>query len=291
MEPKYHNMHTNLIILAGGASSRMKKSIPVEGLTEEEIHTANTKNKALITYGKDGRPILDFLLLNAEKAGYKNVCIIVGKRAEDFKKYYGLQEEGNVFKGMTISYATQHIPEGREKPYGTTDAVVQALQQYPHLQQETFTVCNCDNLYSVEALKLLRETKAPNAFISYDRDALKFSEERIARFALARLDSDHNMLEIVEKPSAESIAKFRDSQGKFRVSMNIFKFDAPMMFPYLKTCPPHPERDEKELPTAIVNFCKDHPKQFLGIPLCEHVPDLTSKEDIKVFKQYLRDHF
>ena len=64
-------MHDNLIILAGGASSRMKKSMASATLSEAEIKSANSVSKALIGIGKDNRPILDYLLFNAEKAGFK----------------------------------------------------------------------------------------------------------------------------------------------------------------------------------------------------------------------------
>lgn len=284
-------MHSNLLILAGGASSRMKKSISVKGLSSEEIERANTQSKALISYGEENRPILDFLLLNAKKAGYKNVYLIIGEQKEAFQQYYGKKSANNEFDGMLLSYAIQYIPENREKPYGTADAVTHALEQYPHLQKEAFTVCNCDNLYSVKALREMATTTEENAFISYDRDGLQFSMERISRFALVLLDAANYVIDIIEKPSEEHLENYQDAQGRFRVSMNIFKLNGAQLFPYLKNCPPHAIRDEKELPTAILNFCKEHPHNFKGIPWHEHVPDLTSKEDILVFKNYLKNHF
>jgi NDP-sugar pyrophosphorylase family protein len=284
-------MHSSLLILAGGASSRMKKSISVAGLSSEEIEGANTQSKALISYGNDNRPILDFLLLNAKKAGYKNIYLIVGEQKDAFQRYYGNKTANNDFNGMLLSYATQYIPKDRKKPFGTADAVTQALEQYPHLQKEAFTVCNCDNLYSVKALQEMATTIAQNAFISYDRDGLEFSMDRISRFALVLLDTDNYIVDIIEKPTEKHLENYRDAQGKFRVSMNIFKLDGAQLFSYLKNCPPHPVRNEKELPTALLNFCKDHPRNFKGIPFYEHVPDLTSKEDILVFKNFLNTHF
>ena len=280
-------MHENLVILAGGVSSRMKNSKVVDGLSSEEIESANTTSKALLRFGSNNRPLLDVLLRNAKEAGYKNTYLIVGASHQEFKDFYGEQDTNNLYQGMFISYAIQHIPAERMKPFGTADAIAQALEQYPELQQDFFTVCNCDNLYSVEALKAMRTTAAPNALISYDRDGLAFSMERIARFALLLLDADNFVIDIIEKPSEENIEKYRDSKGKFRVSMNLFKLNGAELFPYLKACPPHPIRDEKELPTALLNFCHDFPKKVLGIPFYEHVPDLTSKEDILIFKKYL----
>ena len=60
-------MHNSLIILAGGASSRMKKQASLENLSEEEIQQANERSKGLIGVGPNGRPLLDYLLLNTKK--------------------------------------------------------------------------------------------------------------------------------------------------------------------------------------------------------------------------------
>lgn len=284
-------MHNNLLILAGGASSRMKKSVATKNLSEVEVKKANTRSKALLGFGKKDRPILDFLLLNAEKAGYNNVVIIINENGELFKEFYGNKTRNNPFNSLSISFATQHIPEDREKPFGTADAVSQAIEQYPELLNGAFTVCNSDNLYSVEALIALRETKASNAFISYDRDGLNFPMEKIERFALVLLDSNQNLIDIIEKPSKENINRYQDSSGKFRVSMNIFKFTGNEIFPFLKNCPINPIRNEKELPTAILNMCKSQSFNMNGIPFNEHVPDLTSKEDIAIMKTYLKEHY
>ena len=284
-------MHDNLIILAGGASSRMKKQVTVDNLSEEEIAQANERSKGLIGVGPNGRPLLDYLLLNAKKAGYKNCYIIIGEQGDLFKEFYGSDNSNNNFNGLTISFATQYIPEGRTKPFGTADALFQAVEQYPELNTQEYTVCNSDNLYSTEALYALRKTTSPNAFISYNRDALEFPSERISRFAIAKLSENNQLLHILEKPTAEVLESYKDAEGKLRVSMNAFKFNGALLYPYLKNCPVHPERDEKELPTVLLNAVKEHPDTTVGIPFSEHVPDLTAKEDIAEVKAYLKKHF
>ncbi len=284
-------MNKNLVILAGGASSRMKKSMASSTLSEEEIKNANTNSKALLTFGKNNRPILDFLLLNAEKAGYTNVVIIISEDGGRFKDFYGKETRNNKHNSLSISYATQYIPKDRIKPFGTADAVLQAMEQYPNLQKEAFTVCNSDNLYSVKALQSLAETSAPNAFISYDREGLKFPMEKIERFALALLDTQSHITDIIEKPASNMIAGYTDASGKLRVSMNIFKFTGEQLFPFLKNCPINPLRNEKELPTAILNMCSEDTYYMKGIPFYEHVPDLTAKEDIAIMKSYLEEYY
>jgi glucose-1-phosphate adenylyltransferase len=278
-------MHTNLIILAGGASSRMKASLKASGAPNVKV------SKALMGMDKDGRPLLDYLLYSAEKAGYKNVYLVIGEHAETFQKYYGNKVKNNVFRGLHISYAIQHIPKNRTKPPGTADALFQALEQYPNLKHETFTVCNSDNLYSVEAFLALKNSKDRNAFIAYDREGLNFTTERISKFALVLLNKENYVMDIVEKPALENVSQFKDSEGKLRVSMNIFKLSGSEIYPFLKRCPIHPERKEKELPTAILNLCHSVPKAMRGIPFTEHVPDLTSKEDIAVMKSYIETHY
>ena len=284
--------HSNLIILAGGASSRMKKEVSVKtGLSEDDIKQANERNKGLIGVGEHGRPMLDYVLYNAKRAGYKNIYIVIGEQGGLFRKFYGSKDRDNYFHGLKISFAIQYIPKDRVKPFGTADALFQAVKQFPELNKTCYTVCNCDNLYSIRALEALRETTFPNAFIAYDRDAMEFSLDRISRFAVTKLDKAGHLLDIVEKPSEEEIEKYRDELGKLRISMNVFKFDGTKMYDYLKDCPVHAERNEKELPTAFLNLLKDFPRTAIGIPFSEHVPDLTAQEDIVVVKKYLKENY
>ncbi|MCL6265453.1 sugar phosphate nucleotidyltransferase [Flagellimonas myxillae] len=286
------NGHPNLVILAGGASSRMKKTAkPEAGLSNEDIKQANERSKGLISVGQEGRPMMDYVLYNAKRAGYENIYIVIGEQGNLFREYYGSKDKDNPWNGLKISFAIQFIPEGRVKPFGTADALFQAVEQFPELNSVPYSVCNSDNLYSVEALAALRTTESPNAFIGYDRDAMLFPMERISRFALAKLDGDGHLLEIVEKPSEDMVEQFRDASGKLRVSMNAFKFQGEMLYPYLKNCPVNEERNEKELPTAFLNMLKDHPLTAIGIPFSEHVPDLTAKEDIVAVKEFLKTNY
>jgi len=284
-------MHNNLIILAGGMSSRMKKPSTSNKVTKEDEDEANIKTKSLISLGKQGRPLMDYILYNAKKAGYKNIYIVINEKGGLFKEFYGKNTTDNDFKGLNISYAIQYIPESRIKPFGTADAVFQAVEQYPELKDQQFTVCNSDNLYSQKALKKLRETTNLNAFISYNRDDLEFSLEKILSFAIVNLDAENYLKNIIEKPSAETANAHKDDLGKIRVSMNIFKLDGDLMYLYLKNCPIHSIRKEKELPTAILNMVKENSKAVLGIPISEHVPDLTSKDDIIILKKYLKKNY
>mgnify|MGYP006075318975 FL=1 len=281
----------SLVILAGGASTRMKKQLHSSVLiSKDENSQANNRSKALISIDKNNRPILDYLLYNAKKAGYTTIYIITGEDNFLFKSFYGNENQGNVFNGLSINYAIQYIQKDRDKPFGTADALYQAMTQYPILKTVSFTVCNSDNLYSIDAFEFLRNTDSyPNALISYDRDYLQFSMDRISRFALLSIDENNYLKSIIEKPELDVFSSFKDSQGKLRVSMNIFRFNGEFLFSYLENCPINKTRNEKELPTALLNMINDSPNSTITIPLAEHVPDLTSKEDINILKQYVKN--
>ncbi|MDT0620349.1 sugar phosphate nucleotidyltransferase [Croceitalea vernalis] len=284
-------MINNLIILAGGASSRMKKESTLKGLSEKAVRQANTRNKGLIEIGEKNTPFLHYLLHNAKTAGYLNIYIVIAEKDDLFQAVYGKNEVNNSYKGLTISFVRQHIVNGRSKPQGTADALYQALEQYPILTKSSFVVCNCDNLYSTKVFTALKKVNSRNALIGYDREGLNFSSERIGKFALMKIDEDGYLMDIIEKPSPEEALSYQDEFGKLRVSMNIFKFDGSLFYPFLKNCPIHPERDEKELPTALLKMIREKDYNVKVIPISEHVIDLTSKDDISIVEKYLKKNY
>ena len=56
-------MTETIMILAAGMSSRMKKSDSDE-LNKSKIEEANKKSKSLISFGKEGKPFIYFLLVS-----------------------------------------------------------------------------------------------------------------------------------------------------------------------------------------------------------------------------------
>jgi hypothetical protein len=73
--------------------------------------------------------------------------------------------------------------------------------------------------------------------------------------------------------------------------MNIFRLNYDMVFTPLEECPITPSRQEKELVTAVTAVAKLHPRSVKALPLKEHVPDLTYKDDIAVTSEYLKKHY
>ena len=276
-------MTETIMILAAGMSSRMKKSDSDE-LNKSKIEEANKKSKSLISFGKEGKPFIYFLLDNIIKAGYKNLILVVGKDYSDFEKSINKYQDSDQ---LNISFAIQKIPMDRVKPFGTADAVSQATIQFPNLKLESYCVCNSDNLYSVNALKLIRENDFENAVLAYDRDYLEFPPERVSSFSIMTMNLEMNLLNFIEKPTKEQVDQNLDENGKIRVSMNIFKFTGEYSSDFIINCPINPLRNEKELPSAIMNMITSSESYMRAIPIAEHVPDLTSKKDIAILEKFI----
>ena len=285
-------MNNNLVILAAGISSRMKlPTTAPQGLDEKLMDDASRKPKAMIGVGDGYRPFLDYLLYNASAAGYQDILIVIGANDEVIRDYYGREDRDNEFHGTTISYAVQAIPIGKTKPQGTADALLQALQSRIDWQGKSFTVCNSDNLYSQKALAALRETTSPGALIDYDRRYLQFDDKRIQAFAVIQKDQQGFLMDIIEKPLSGQLEELKDKNGRIGVSMNIFRFSYDLILPELEKTPLHPERHEKELPTAVKMMIARHPQSVPAIPFAEHVPDLTYRSDIASVREYLGQAF
>ena len=276
-------MIQSLLIMAAGASSRMKSSV-AKDIGTVATEQANNRTKGLIEIGEDGKPLLYYLLRNAQVAGYKTIYLITAADATFFRST--IRSLPNLNQ-LHLVFVTQHIPKGRIKPLGTADAVFQALEQFPELQTNRFSVCNSDNLYTVSAFRKLRSLEQGSGLIAYDSDSLNFTKEKIAGFALLVLDSDFYLQNIVEKPAAADLNKATDEHGSIYISMNAFTFDGNVFFSFLRDCPINLNRDEKELPTALLNMIQVYPTSVRGIPMQEHVPDLTTKVDLLLLEDYL----
>ena len=276
-------MIQSLLIMAAGASSRMKSSV-AKDIGPVATEQAKNRTKGLIEIGEDGKPLLYYLLRNAQVAGYKTIYLITAADATFFRST--IRSLPNLNQ-LHLVFVTQHIPKGRIKPLGTADAVFQALEQFPELQTNRFSVCNSDNLYTVSAFRKLRSLEQGSGLIAYDSDSLNFTKEKIAGFALLVLDSDFYLQNIVEKPATTDFKNAADNHESLYISMNAFTFDGNVFFSFLRDCPINLNRDEKELPTALLNMIEVYPNSVRGIPMQEHVPDLTTKGDLLLLEDYL----
>lgn len=112
--------------------------------------------KQIDTVGSNGESIIDFSIYDAKEAGFEKVVLIIRKEHEEaFKNCL----TDKVSKHMEVEFAYQEmsdvpshiqIPEGREKPLGTTHALLAARNI-----DAPFMICNADDFYGKDAFKVM----------------------------------------------------------------------------------------------------------------------------------------
>ncbi len=118
-----------LVVMAAGMGSRFG------GLKQAEPVTA------------DGKAIIDFSVYDAKKAGFTKVVFIIREdMADDFKTLVGNRIE----ESIKVEYVFQDmsdIPEGRKKPFGTSQAILCCKGTV----NEPFAIINADDYYGANA--------------------------------------------------------------------------------------------------------------------------------------------
>lgn len=133
--------------------------------------------KQIDKFGLNGEAIIDFSIYDAIEAGFNKLVLIIRKEHEaifedvlvaPIRKHieveYAFQDVNDVPEGF-------EVPEGREKPWGTTHALLSA-KPYVHTP---FVICNADDYYGKVAFKEAAnflQTVSPNeaAMVGYVLD-------------------------------------------------------------------------------------------------------------------------
>lgn len=133
---------TALVIMAAGIGSRFGGGI-----------------KQLEPVGPSGEIIMDYSIHDALEAGFDRIVFIIRRDLEkDFKEIIGNRIE----KIAPVAYAFQEmndlpegftVPEGRQKPWGTGQAVLSIRG----IVEEPFVVINADDYYGKEAFVKLHD--------------------------------------------------------------------------------------------------------------------------------------
>ena len=133
-------MKETLVILAAGMGSRYG------GL------------KQIDTIGSNGESIIDFTIYDAIQVGFKKLVLIIRKEHEKLFEEHLVKK---VRPFIEVEYAYQDlndlpngfkVPEGREKPWGTTHALLSCRNI---LKDDPFIVCNADDFYGRDSFKVV----------------------------------------------------------------------------------------------------------------------------------------
>lgn len=282
---------SNLLVLAAGMSSRMKKEMSGNTSNSELYEQANTLPKGMIGVGKGGRPFLDYQLYNAAKGGFTEVGLVLNEKDTVTKPYYEQQMAKNATWGLKIKFLIQRIPADRVKPLGTADAVQQGLEQLPEWKGQKFTACNSDNLYSENVFKIMATNQHAAGLISYDSEGLGFDYEKVKNCAILFEDENGFLIDLIEKPSDNEVVECKARNGRLGISMNIFNMQYEQGLAYMTAQPLNISRNEKEMPEAVNRIAKDFPGTVKAFHVYEIMPDLTAKADLSTVQAFLEKEF
>lgn len=251
------------VVMARGRGSRMREPGAADALDPQQAAMADTGVKAMIPID---RPFLDYVLSALADGGIRRVCLVIGPEQEAIREYYGRQAS---FERLRVEFAVQEVADG-------TAHAVAAAESFAG--QDDFLVLNSDNYYPVEAVRPLVKASG-SAVALFDRQALvadsNIPAERIAHYAVARLDAAGYLAEIIEKPDPSALARLPEP---WLVSMNLWRF-GPKIFPACRAISPSP-RGEYELVDAVRYAMYRLKVRFQVALVRAPVLDLTCRDDI-----------
>lgn len=241
--------------------------------------------KQMDKVGPSGETIIDYSIYDALRAGFRKVVFIIRKDIEaDFRELY----HEKLSKHIEIEYVHQElnklpegfsVPEGRQKPWGTSHAV----QVASNAINGPFAVINADDFYGADAYKVLYNyldnLPSENEFcmVGYQLDRT-LSEHGYVSRGVCQTDADGYLTTVTERTQIERIdgkITFPDEKGHPQtlsgnetVSMNMWGFSA-LYFTYAN-----------EMFRAFLSKNADNLKSEFYIPTV--VNELIQKDIIKL---------
>jgi dTDP-glucose pyrophosphorylase len=256
------------VVLARGKGTRMREASPDGAADAAQSRVAESGVKGMIPFR---RPFLDYVLSALADAGCREACLIIGPEHDVIRDYY---ERASVPQRIRVAFAIQ------QEARGTADAVLAARK---FTGGEPFLALNSDNYYPAEVLAELVALDS-QGLPAFSRSALiersNIDPGRIRSFAMLDIAENGDLVDIVEKPDAETLARYGlDSKAQdVRVSMNCWPF-GPSIFTACSQVQPSP-RGELELPNAVRYAVRVLGERFRTIPVETGVLDLSRREDI-----------
>jgi hypothetical protein len=165
--------------------------------------------KQLDGVGPEGETILEYSVFDALRAGFQRVVFVIRREFDaEFRdklvgRFGGRVPVAMAFQSLDDLPPGFAVPPGREKPWGTGQAMLCARRELPG----PFAILNADDFYGraafaamAEFLKSLpREAQGPvpSAMIGYRLDRTLSEHGQVAR-GVCRTDSRGNLQKIVE---------------------------------------------------------------------------------------------
>ena len=251
--------------------------------------------KQLDKVGPNGETIIDYSLHDAIQAGFTKVIFIIRR---DFEDQFKLQITNKYLGKFAVEFAFQDIddlpngfscPSGREKPWGTGQAILSAR----NLINEPFVVINGDDYYGQESFKVIADYYnnggAQFSMVAFRLDKTLSDFGPVTR-GVCNVEND-KLDTVVETENLEKkgnyISTNRDItlDGSEPVSMNMWGF-TPSLFNYLHEDFVNFLNDEGDelkseflIPTVINNLVQNNQEEVYVLRSNASWFGVTYKED------------
>ena len=283
-------MQTTLLIMAAGIGARFGGGI-----------------KQLEPVDKANHIIMDYSVHDAIEAGFNHVVFIIRRDIEEeFKEVIGNRIAAVCEKyGVTVDYAFQDIndipgtlPEGREKPWGTGQAVLSAKD----VLKNPFIVINADDYYGKEGFKLVHEYLVNGGQSCMAGFVLKntLSDNGGVTRGICKMDSENNLTEVVETRNIVKTIDGAEADGNkldinSLVSMNMWgltpdflkTLEAGFAEFFEKKVPENPLKAEYLIPIFIGELLAEDKISVKVLSTNDAWYGMTYKEDVAI----VRDSF
>lgn len=265
--------------------------------------------KQIDKFGKNGEAIIDFSIYDAIQAGFKKLVLII---REEHEEIFEAELVAKVRPFIDVEYAFQSIddvPEwfegvaGREKPWGTTHALLAARD----IVKGPFMIINADDYYGKHAFvamaKFLNESVSETeaAMMGYIVDNTMTDNGTVTRGVCENIDG--YLTQIVEtdgiKRTENGVVGGEDESpiaDGTMVSMNFWGFD-PAIFEQMESkfedflkndVPKNTAKSEALLPNDVGSLVEDGvlkvriletPDRWFGVTYQEDKPSVLAQFD------------
>ena len=264
--------------------------------------------KQLAPIDEKGHVILDYTVYDAHRAGFDTVIFVIKPEIEkDFREKAG----DRIAKVMDVKYVFQRpddlpegytVPEGREKPWGTAQAVLAARD----VVDGPFAVINADDYYGPEGFEeiynyLLHHPDTPGmyeyAMVGYLLKNTVTENGSVARGVCTETASGylHSVVERTKIMKGDRCPMYTEDDGLTWhdlceddiVSMNLWGFQKSYLeeawagFPAFldKALAENPLKAEYYLPTVVSNLLSQHKARVKVLRSNDKWYGVTYKED------------
>lgn len=281
-----------LVILAAGMGSRYGGMKQIDGV------------------GSHGEPIIDFSIYDAYQAGFRKVVLIIRKEHEQL--FRNALTDKVARNGMEVEFAYQDmnnipegftVPEGREKPWGTTHALLACKG----VVNEPFAIINADDFYGRNAYQVVYDYLTNEieddkyAMVGFQCLNTLTTNGTVTRGLCEEKDGNLSHIVEVQKIALQDGHAVYEEDGNWKpiddhalVSMNFWGF-TPKIFDELepifkdfleKNLESNPMKCEHVIPTAVGDLVRDgkitvkmlsSKDKWFGVTYKEDKPDVVAK--------------